>query len=232
MTDMINYYKKIPKKFLNNVPNPQYKQHLIKTPMRLICAAPSGSGKSTFVLNLLQRFSSGEGTFHKIFIITKDSEPLYDYLQTKSDNIFVRYGLESVPNLEKDFDKTDGTQSIVIFDDLVLAKNQKPIENYFMKARKSNVNVVYISQSYHAIPIFIRKNSTHLVILKLGGVREVNRILSEHGLGVTKEQLLAMYEYATQNKFDVLIIANEEPKEIKFRKNFLEILTPSDFGKD
>jgi len=72
---MINYYKKIPKKFLNNVPNPQYKQHLIKTPMRLICAAPSGSGKSTFVLNLLQRFSSGEGTFHKIFIITKDSEP-------------------------------------------------------------------------------------------------------------------------------------------------------------
>ena len=170
--------------------------------------------------------------FQKIFIITKDSEPLYDYLQTKSDNIFVRYGLESVPNLEKDFDKTDGTQSIVIFDDLVLAKNQKPIENYFMKARKSNVNVVYISQSYHAIPIFIRKNSTHLVILKLGGVREVNRILSEHGLGVTKEQLLGMYEYATQNKFDVLIIANEEPKEIKFRKNFLEILTPSDFGKD
>ena len=101
-----------------------------------------------------------------------------------------------------------------------------------MKARKSNVNVVYISQSYHAIPIFIRRNSTHLVILKLGGIREVNCILSEHGLGVTKEQLLGMYEYATQNKFDVLIVANEESKEIKFRKNFLEILDSSDFGKD
>ena len=79
--------------------------------MRLICSAPSGSGISTFILNLLQRFSSSEGTFQKIFIITKDSEPLYDYLQTKSDNIFVRYGLENVPNLEKDFDKTDGSQS-------------------------------------------------------------------------------------------------------------------------
>ena len=137
-----------------------------------------------------------------------------------------------MPNLEKDFNKSDGSQSIVIFDDLVLAKNQKPIENYFMKARKSNVNVVYISQSYHAIPIFIRKNSTHLVILKLGGMREVNRILAEHGLGVSKEQLIGMYEYATQNKFDVLIVANEEPKEMKFRKNLLEILSPSDFGKD
>ena len=99
MAEMINYYKKIPKKFLNNVPNPQYKQHLIKTPMRLICSAPSGSGKSTFVLNLLQRFSSGEGTFQKIFIITKDSEPLYDYLQTKSDNIFVDNSLRFTKKL-------------------------------------------------------------------------------------------------------------------------------------
>ena len=100
-----------------------------------------------------------------------------------------------------------------------------------MKARKSNVNCVYISQSYHAIPIFIRKNSSHLVILKLGGVLEVNRILSEYGLGVTKEQLLGMYEYATENKFDCLIISNEEARESKFRKNFLEILDPNNFMK-
>ena len=101
--EMVNYYQHIPKKFLNNVPNPQYNQHFIKTMFRMCVCAPSGSGKTTFVLNLLQRFSSGEGTFSKIYIITKDSEPLYDYLQTKSDNIFVKYGLENVPNLEKDF---------------------------------------------------------------------------------------------------------------------------------
>ena len=118
--EMVNYYQHIPKRFLNNnVPNSQYNQHFIKTMFRMCVCAPSGSGKTTFVLNLLQRFSSGDGTFSKIYIITKDSEPLYDYLQTKSDNIFVKYGLENVPNLEKDFDKTDGTQSIVIFDDLV-----------------------------------------------------------------------------------------------------------------
>ena len=226
---MINFYKLIPKKFLNNVPNPQYNQHLIKTMFRMCVCAPSGSGKTNFIMNLLQRFSSGDGTFAKIYIITKDSEPLYDHLQTTSDNIFVIYGLDNVPNLEKDFDKTDGTQSIVIFDDLVLAKNQKAIENYYMKARKSNVNCVYISQSYHAIPIFIRKNSTHLVILRLGGLREVNRILSEYGLGVTKDQLLGMYEYATEDKFDCLVIANEEQCDSKFRKNFLDILNPNNF---
>ena len=29
--EMVNYYQHIPKKFLNNVPNPQYNQHFIKT---------------------------------------------------------------------------------------------------------------------------------------------------------------------------------------------------------
>ena len=67
--EMINYYEHIPKKFLNNVPNPQYSQHFIKTMFRMCVCAPSGSGKTTFVLNLLQRFSSGEGTFSKIYII-------------------------------------------------------------------------------------------------------------------------------------------------------------------
>ena len=71
--EMVNYYQHIPKKFLNNVPNPQYNQHFIKTMFRMCVCAPSGSGKTTFVLNLLQRFSSGEGTFSKIYIITKDS---------------------------------------------------------------------------------------------------------------------------------------------------------------
>ena len=64
--EMVNYYQHIPKKFLNNVPNSQYNQHFIKTMFRMCVCAPSGSGKTTFVLNLLQRFSSGEGTFSKI----------------------------------------------------------------------------------------------------------------------------------------------------------------------
>ena len=138
-------------------------------------------------------------------------------------------GLENVPNLEKDFDKSDGTQSIVIFDDLVLAKNQKPIENYYLRSRKFNVSCVYLSQAYHSIPIFIRKNSQYVVILKLGGQREVNRILSDFGLGVSKEQMLGMYEFATSQKFSPLLIDTEAEKDKKFRKGFLEVLDPSAF---
>ena len=49
-------------------------------------------------------------------------------------------GLENLPNLDKDFYKTNRTQSIVCFDDLVFAKNQKPIENYFIRSRRFNLS--------------------------------------------------------------------------------------------
>ena len=55
-----------------------------------------------------------------------------------------------------------------------------------------------------------------MVILKLSGQREVNIILSEFGLGVTKEQLLKIYDYATKEKFSPLVIDLEAPPEERF----------------
>jgi hypothetical protein len=70
----------------------------------------------------------------------------------------------------------------------------------------------------------IRNNCSYMVLLKLSGNREVNLILSEFGLGVTKEELLKLYETATAEKFSPLIIDMEESKENRFRKGLLEIL--------
>ena len=66
--EMINFYERVPKHMLLDAPNPNYDDHLIKTPFRMCVSAPSGSGKTTFLLNLLQRFSTGKGTFAKIYI--------------------------------------------------------------------------------------------------------------------------------------------------------------------
>ena len=63
-----------------------------------------------------------------------------------------------------------------------------------------------------------------MVLLKLSGNREVNIILSEFGLGVTKEELLRLYEFATKEKFSPLMIDLEEGSDKRFRKGLLEIL--------
>ena len=115
---------------------------------------------------------------------------------------------------------------LVIFDDMVLAKDQSMIENYYIRARKLNCIVAYLSQSYFKIPKIIRGNCSYMVILKLSGNREVNVILSEFGLGVTKEQLIYLYETATKEKFSPLLIDLEAEPFERFRKGFLQILTP------
>jgi hypothetical protein len=63
-----------------------------------------------------------------------------------------------------------------------------------------------------------------MVLLKLSGEREVNMILKEFGLGVTKEELIEIYEFATKEKISPLLIDMEESPDKRFRKGFLDIL--------
>ena len=55
-------------------------------------------------------------------------------------------------------------------------------------------------------------------------------ILKETGLGLEKEQLLKMYDFATDEKFSPLIIDCESTnKQKKFRKGFGTWLNPDDY---
>ena len=219
---VINFYERMDKKFLDNAENPNFELHHLKIPFRMCIVAPSGSGKTNFLLNIIHLFSQGKGTFADISIITRNKdEPLYRFLQSKNDQIQIKEGLENLPVLDK-FDKT--INHLVVCDDLVLAKDQRAIENYYIRARKLNCSVIYISQSYFKIPKIIRNNCSYMCLLKLSGQREVNMILSEFGLGVSKEQLLALYDYATKEKFVPLLIDMEAQPADRFRKGFLEVL--------
>jgi len=54
-SDIINFYNVIPKKYLEEVDNPNEHLHDIKIPFRMCIVAPSGSGKTNFLLNLLHK---------------------------------------------------------------------------------------------------------------------------------------------------------------------------------
>jgi ABC-type polar amino acid transport system ATPase subunit len=219
---VINMYEKIPKQFLDKVENPNFHLHKLKIPMRMCIVAPSGSGKTNFLINLLNLFSQGDGTFNSIYIITRNKdEPLYKWIESVSDRIIIKEGVENTPQLDK-FDKE--FNHLVVWDDLVLAKDLSKVEQYYIRARKLNVSVIFISQSYFKIPKVIRNNCSYMVLLKLSGQREVNIILSEFGLGVSKEQLLSIYEYATREKLQPLLIDMEADPHERFRKGFTQII--------
>ena len=220
---MENFYnKKEVKKYCSKTENPNYDLHHFDTPFRSLVVAPSGSGKSNFITNLISLFCKGKGTYDNIYIFCKcKDEPLYRYLADKSKGLIeVFENLEKLPALN---DLNACKQTLIIFDDMVTDIKKHPIiSEYFIRGRKKGASIMFLSQSYYNTPKIIRQNVNYVVILKLGGTRDINSLLREVSIGLTKEQLLEMYKEATKIKFDVMIINLEKSGNERYRKNFLQ----------
>ena len=219
---MENYYaRKDVKKYCVKTENPNYELHHFDTPFRSLVVAPSGSGKSNFITNLITLFCKGRGTYDNIYIFCKcKDEPLYRYLSDKSKGLIeVFENLEKLPALN---DLNACKQTLLIFDDMVTDIKKHPIiSEWFIRGRKRGASIMFLSQSYYGTPKIIRQNVNYVVILKLGGTRNINSLLREVSIGLTKEQLLEMYNVSTKNKFDVLIINLEKSGNERYRMNFL-----------
>jgi hypothetical protein len=229
VSEIINFYEHIPKKYIEDVDNPNFHLHNMEIPFRACVVAPSGTGKTNFLLNLIRVFSQGKGTFSDITIVTRNKdEPLYNWLGNQDDNIKIVEGMHSTPNLD-DFDKKEN--HLIVWDDLVLSKNLSKTEDYYIRARKKNASLLFLSQSYADIPKMIRKNSNYLILFDLGGShREQNYILKEWSGDLDKDELRAIYSDATSKNLNPLIIkgGKAKPNE-KYRKGFLEYYNLKEF---
>jgi len=219
MSELIDWYKKMPKKYILKSHNPHFDKHHIKLPFRMIIAGNSGSGKTQTLLNLLYIMPD---TFEKIYVITKNKdEPLYNYLEDKLKNqgLKITEGIDTLPDLDS-FDKEQN--SLIVLDDLVnqTAREQKPIADYFIRARKKNCSLIYISQSFYAVPKMIRDNISYLIIKQVSSMKNLTMITRECSLGIDKKVLKKMYDDATKSKQDFLLIDLDGAKDEKFRKNF------------
>lgn len=217
--EVVNWYEKIPKKFLPKQHNPYYDIHHIKLPFRMLITGASGAGKTQTLLSLIHNMPK---TFENIIVITKNKdEPLYNWLDEKFEKTggfeIREIDKEGLPELDK-FDKEQNT--LLVMDDLVGEKNQKPMEQYFLRARKKGCSLVYITQSYYAVPKMIRSNLTYLIIKQVASMKNLTMIMREYDLGIDKEALVDMYKQATAEKAGFLMIDLEGSEDMRFRKDF------------
>jgi len=231
--NIINFYElEEVKAFQKQYHNPHYETHHINVPFRMVVIGASGSGKSNIVMNLIKQFMD---TFNhiKLFVRNKD-EPLYKYLEFKipsREELEICEGLTELNkmNLDKDFNKG---QNLVIFDDLCLEKDQKRIEELYIRGRKiaGGISLIYLSQSFYSIPRIVRLQANYIVLRKIPSLRDVNGILKECSLGVNKDELIKMYKFAVGKDITsfLLIDTNVDPEQA-FRKNFNEVLNVENF---
>ena len=193
------FTKKIVKKYSIQGENPNYYLHNFDVPFRALVIAPSGSGKSIFLTNLITLFCKGtEGTFDNIYIFCKSrDEPLYQYLSDKSKGLIDVYeNLDKLPPINE---SNTCKQTLIIFDDFISDLKKHPIiSEYFIRGRKKSASIMFLSQSYYNTPKIIRQNINYCVILKSEGTRDINSILRECSIGISKEQLLFVYNKATK----------------------------------
>jgi len=226
---IINFYeqKKV-KKFMPKSHNPEYQNHLIKVPFRGIIIGSSGSGKTNMLMNLI---SIMKGTFNHIYIYTRAEEPLYNYLQSqiKDDMLTISYDLDDCRNFNEE---NYYGQSLVIFDDQVNEKNQRCISELYIRGRKKNISLLYLTQSYYKVPKTVRLQCQYIFVIKVSGVRDLKMMLMEYSLGATKEQLQNMYNYCCNNggSFgNFLMVDLNAPQDKTYRLNWNEFLDPKDF---
>ena len=181
---------------------------------RMLICGGSGSGKT----NLLYHMLTEPLVFYdQIHLYAKNIEQekyqnMMKVFNEISKSKTVGYNVlicnnEIVPveNLENE------AQKIVIFDDFVCEKNQKPLIDYFIRGRHKNCSVIYLSQSFYGTPRDIRLNCSNFCIFEFPSCNERNLISRE--LGVNKED----YIKATKKPYSFLYV--DKPKK-HIKRNF------------
>ena len=96
-------------------------------------------------------------------------------------------------------------------------KFQTIIKELFIRCRKLNILLVFITQSYFSVPKDVRLNSTHYLIMKINSKRELQNIAINHSADIGYQDFIKIYRECTKETFTFLITDSKLPASIPLR---------------
>ena len=96
----------------------------------------------------------------------------------------------------------------------------------FIRCRKLNVSLAFITQSYFSVPKDVRLNSTHYFIMKINNNRELQNIAINHSPDIDYKDFIKIYRKCTNEPYNFLTIDTTLPSSnsLRFRKNLFDTL--------
>ena len=73
------------------------------------------------------------------------------------------------------------------------------VTELFIKGRKLNISIVFITQSYFKVPKDVTLNSTHFFIMKIPNKRELQQIALNHSSDINFKDFMNIYKNVLQN---------------------------------
>ena len=117
---------------------------------------------------------------------------------------------------------------LIVFDDMIAdiltnKKFQQILEELFIRSRKINISLVFISKSYFSVPKNVRLNCMHYYIMKISNQIELSNIAQNHTSDIVYKDFLKMYCNYTKKTYDFFTIENTLPSDnsLKYHQNLL-----------
>ena len=98
------------------------------------------------------------------------------------------------------------------------------LKELFIRCRKLNFSLCFLTQSYFSVPKNVRLNCTHYIIFKLNNKRELQNIAINHSANIDYKDFLKIYRDCTKEPYNFLTIDTTQPVDERFRKNFRDSL--------
>ena len=130
--------------------------------------------------------------------------------------------LDNINNYYNNSDK----KLLMIFDDMIadIMRSEKfkaVIKELFIRCRKLNISIVFITQSYFRIPKDAKLNSTHYILMKIDNKKELKSIAEEKSGHLDYRDFLKMYNYCTKEPYSFMMIDVRPTATITFKKTLI-----------
>ena len=131
--------------------------------------------------------------------------------------------LEDINNYNKKRDK----KVLIMFDDVIadIMRSEKfkvIVKELFIRCKKLNISIVFITQSYFRTPKDVRLNNTHYILMKIGNKKELKSIAEENLGHLDFKDFLKIYNYCTNEPYWFMMVDTRPNARITFKKNFDE----------
>ena len=119
---------------------------------------------------------------------------------------------------------------LIVFDDMIadMISNKKLnsiVTELFIRGRKLNISLVFITQSFFKVPKDVRLNTTHFFIMKIPNKRELQQIAINHSSDINTKDFINIYKKCTYKPYSFLVndttLSSDDP--LRFRKNLYNI---------
>ena len=155
-------------------------------------------------------------------LIKKRKQAGIENLKDYTAFIEYSYNMDDIYDNIEDYNKKRKRKVLITFDDMIShvmsnKKAQQVLKYLFIRCRKLNISLCFLTQSYFSVQKDVRLNCTHYIIFKPNNKRELQTIVINHSADIDYKDFVKIYRDCTKEQ---LIKGSEKILMILYKNDY------------